>query len=144
MKIFRILITVMLVAAGAVAIRAQNRALMKANIPFAFTVANVALPAGEYTIFNLAPDKLILLQSADGRHAAIVHLQESAKLQDAKQTMIVFQHLGDEFVLSQVWQQGSGVYREVRTGKRGTQLAKNGRTPELVTVVAGPGNGSHS
>jgi hypothetical protein len=144
MKIFRILITAILMASASFAAQAQNRALIKANIPFAFTVENVELPAGNYTISSLAPDSLIMVQSADGRHAAIVHMQESAKLQDAKQTMMVFRHLGNEFFLSQVWQQGSGVYREVRTGKRATQLAKNGSTPQLVTVVASPRNGSHS
>jgi hypothetical protein len=144
MKIFRILITVTLLASASFAAQAQNRALIKANIPFAFTVENVELPAGDYTIFSLTPDKLILLQSADGRHTAIVHMEESSNLQDAKATMMVFQHLGNEFFLSQVWQQGSAVYREVRTGKRATQLAKNGSTPQLVTVVASKRNGSHS
>jgi hypothetical protein len=144
MKIFRILITVMLLASGSVAARAQNRVLFKANIPFAFTVENVELPAGSYTISSLAPDKLILLQSADGRHSVVVQMLESTELHDAKQTVAVFQHLGDEFFLSQVWRRGSAVYHEVRTGKRATQLAKNGSTPQLVTVLASRRNGSHS
>jgi hypothetical protein len=144
MKIFRILITVMLLASGSIAVRAQNRALFKANIPFAFTAENVELPAGGYTIFSLAPDNLIMLRSADGSHTAIIHMLESTKLQDAKQTVAVFQRVGNEFFLSQVWQQGSAVYHEVRTGKRATQLAKNSSTPQLVTVVASPRNGSHS
>jgi hypothetical protein len=144
MKIFRILITVILLTSASFAAQAQNRALIKANIPFAFTVENVELPAGDYTIFSLAPDKLILVQSADGRHTAIVHMLESTKWQEAKQSMVVFQHVGNEFFLSQVWQEGSGVYHQMRTGRRATQLAKNGRTSQLVTVVASPRNGSHS
>jgi hypothetical protein len=115
MKIFRNLITVVLLASASIAVQAQDRAIIKANVPFAFTVEDVELPAGTYTVSTLPPYNSIMLQSADGRHSAIIRATQATNLQGAKQTKMVFHLLGTEYFLSQIWQQGSEVHREQET-----------------------------
>jgi hypothetical protein len=144
MKILRNLITVVLMASASVAVQAQDRSVLKANVPFAFTVENVDLPAGTYTVSTLPPYNMIKLESADGRNVAMIPVILATKSEDAKQTKMVFRQLGHEYFLTQVWEQGSSVHRDVRTGKRETRLAKYGDTPQFVTIVATAGNDSHS
>ena len=51
-------------------------------------------------------------------------------------TVLVFQRLGDNYFLSQVWTEGSSSGREFPKSKREVQLAKNNSKPELVIVAA--------
>ena len=51
MKYVRTMITtVLLLAAASVVVQAQERPILRATVPFAFTVENTALPAGTYTV----------------------------------------------------------------------------------------------
>jgi len=60
MKYVRTMITtVLLLAAASVVVQAQERPILRATVPFAFTVENTALPAGTYTVYVLAPYTII-------------------------------------------------------------------------------------
>src|SRR5579864_4898748 len=73
MKNARILIaTALLLAAVSVYVQAQERQLLTATVPFAFTVENSNLPAGAYTVSTLPPYNMIKVQSADGRKVAMI------------------------------------------------------------------------
>jgi len=50
-----------------------NHQLMKVKVPFSFSVQNQSLPAGEYIIFTVLPERAILITSTDGRYSAIVY-----------------------------------------------------------------------
>ena len=41
-----------------------NHQLMKVKVPFSFSVQNQSLPAGEYIIFTVLPERAILISSA--------------------------------------------------------------------------------
>jgi hypothetical protein len=79
-----------------------------ANIPFEFNVGSQTLPAGEYTVRNIAQaaaNQVLQLRSRDGKVSAIVQTrgvisgtQESSKL--------VFQRSGDRYYFAQAWMQG--------------------------------------
>ena len=74
MKYVRTMITtVLLLAAASVVVQAQERPILRATVPFAFTVENTALPVGTYTVYVLAPYTMtIKVQSADGRKAVMI------------------------------------------------------------------------
>jgi hypothetical protein len=143
MKNVRILIiTVLLLAAVSVYVQAQERPLLTATVPFAFTVENSNLPAGAYTVSILLPYNMIKVQSADGRKAMMISAIPSRELGESKQAKLVFHRLGNEYFLAQVWEQGSNVHRDLRRGHRARELASGDRI-QSATIFASASNGSH-
>jgi hypothetical protein len=57
------------------------------------------------------------------------------KAQPAAQTTLVFQRLGDNYFLYQVWTEGNSAGREFPMSKAEIQVAKNYSKPELVIVA---------
>jgi hypothetical protein len=144
MKNVRILITtVLLLAAVSVYVQAQERPLLTATVPFAFTVENSNLPAGAYTVSILPPYNMIKVQSADGRKATMISAIPSRKLGESKQAKLVFHRFGNEYFLAQVWEQGSNVHRDLRSGNRARELARSGDRIQSATIFASASNGSH-
>jgi len=145
MKYVRTLITsVLLLAAVSVAMQAQERPLLTATVPFAFTVENSDLPAGTYTVSILPPYNMIKVQSADGRKVAWIAAIPSLKSEESMQMKLVFHRFGNEYFLAQVWEQGSKVHRDLRSGSRARELARNGDRMQFITILANTENDSHS
>ena len=46
---------------------------MKVNVPFSFGVEGHSLPAGEYLVLTVTPERSIRITSIDGKHSAIVN-----------------------------------------------------------------------
>jgi hypothetical protein len=68
MKTTHILLTMALLLGSVSSYAQEIRPLMKASIPFGFTVGNQNFPAGDYTISSVQLQHLILLQSTNGAH----------------------------------------------------------------------------
>ena len=67
MKSVRTLITIcLLLTAVTLFAQTENRQLMKVNIPFTFGVADHSLPAGEYFVLTVTPERSIRIVSPDG------------------------------------------------------------------------------
>jgi hypothetical protein len=145
MKYVRTMInTVVLLAAVSVPVKAQERPIVTATVPFAFTLENTDLPAGTYTVSILSPYNMIKVQSADGRKVAWIGVIPSLKSEESKQVKLVFHRFGNEYFLAQVWEQGSKVHRDLRSGNRARELARNGDRMQFITILANTGNDSHS
>src|SRR5579864_9281782 len=144
MKNARILIaTALLLAAVSVYVQAQERQLLTATVPFAFTVENSNLPAGAYTVSILPPYNMIKVQSADGRKATMISAIPSRTSGESKQAKLVFHRFGNEYFLAQVWEQGSNVHRDLRRGNRAREFAKSAARIQSATIFASASNGSH-
>ena len=108
-----ILIGLILVAA--VATQAQTTRPLVVNVPFDFVVGKKTLPAGRYTIkrFVRDNDKLLLVQSADGRAVQSIQTSavEASTAADAAQ--LKFHRYGDKYFLFQVWTPGAQTGREL-------------------------------
>ena len=81
---------------------------MSASIPFAFTVGNKTLPAGEYTVrvVNPSSDRRVLqIRSKDGRVSAVIQTigATSNSADDAK---LVFHRYGDTYFFAQAQMAG--------------------------------------
>ena len=145
MKYVRTMITTVLLLAGVcVGVKAQERPILTAAVPFAFTVENTDLPAGTYTVSILSPYNMIKVQSADGRKVAWIGVIPSLKSEESKQVKLVFHRFGNEYFLAQVWEQGSKVHRDLRNGNRARELTRNGDRMQSITIFANTGNDSHS
>jgi len=69
MKTARTLITICLVLTAAVfAQMTSSQRLMKVNIPFAFGVQDQSLPAGQYLVVTVTPERSIRIVSANAKH----------------------------------------------------------------------------
>ena len=74
MKSARTLITIcLLFTAATLFAQTESQRLMKVNVPFAFAVEDHSLPAGEYLVLTVTPERSIRIVSADGKHSAIVN-----------------------------------------------------------------------
>ena len=135
-NICTLLTIVMLLAAASVCVQAQERPLTTVTVPFAFTVENSNLSAGSYTVSVLPPYNMLKLQSTDGRNVVMIRAIPSKSSTDSKQAKFVFNRIGDEYFLSQVWELGSKTHRDLFLGNRAQELAKNHTNDQVKTVVA--------
>jgi hypothetical protein len=95
-----LLATVVMTIGAASAARADERIV--ANVPFAFIVSGVRLPAGSYTITeNANGGGVCLIASDDGREAIYVMTSAADNRPDA-QPELRFKKFGDQYFLSRV------------------------------------------
>ena len=117
--------------------RAQEPIL--ANIPFAFTVGNTTLPAGEYRVEKLQDSSPALLIQRTDRGASMIVITSAVEVNAPQaQTKLIFHRYGKQCFLSQVWTAGHARGRELpdsRKAKAQGLLARD-ETPEQVTIVA--------
>jgi hypothetical protein len=75
--------------------------IVKANVPFAFTVGQAEMPAGNYAV-NLVSDSAILIRNrSTGTSVLSLFRSEQAKNNDGTAKM-VFHKYGNKYFLSQV------------------------------------------
>jgi len=138
MKSARTLITICLVftAATLLAQTTVSQRLMTVNVPFAFAVEDHSLPAGEYLVLTVTPERSIRITSIDGKHSAIVNTLPNYAKAPSANSRLVFHKYRDEYFLAQVWTGGQNVARNPLSSKRAMEIADSGGTPETLAVVA--------
>lgn len=137
MKSARTLITIcLLFTAVSLFAQIENRPLMKVQVPFAFTVDNHTLPAGQYYVVSVAPERMIRLASADGKHSLIVNDLANYSLSPSTNSRLVFNKYGDEYFLSQVWTKGDNVVRAPYLSERAIEIARSGAPLDTKIVLA--------
>jgi hypothetical protein len=98
------------VVLGMSTINAQGQIIgqLEANIPFTFHAGGAKLPPGKYTIHVLDNSDLGLMeiQSADGRTAALFQVQDAQASTDPKKSELVFNHYGNRYFLSKLFDEG--------------------------------------
>ncbi len=110
---------------------------VKAAIPFDFVVGDHSYSAGEYTVTSLSQNSPALrIDNADDSEKGMTIAHRCSKLKPAEGTTLVFQRLGDNYFLYQIWTEGNTTGREFTMSKAQVQLAKNNSKPELVIVAA--------
>ena len=136
MKTLRSILLALTVLLLATAAQAQTTNV-KASIPFDFVVGDHAYPAGEYTVKSIAIDSpAIRVDNADESEKGITLSDACSSGRPATGTKLVFQRLGNNYFLYQIWTEGNSNGREFRMSKTQVQLAKNYGKPELVIVAA--------
>jgi hypothetical protein len=141
---YMIITVIMLVAiAGLSTAKAQTSGnpQLIANIPFAFSVGNKTMPAGEYTVScaNPASDmKVLQLRSKDGRAGVLVQTSSViGKLQDSAK--LVFNRYGDHYFFAQAWLPADNIGMQASKSRSEKQfareLAREKRTTETVLAT---------
>lgn len=124
---------VMVLAVGTANAQIGN-GTVKADVPFAFTIANQTLPAGQYAVHKMN-DLGTLALIGNGSALAMIQSNrvEAAKAQ--KITKLVFHRYGDRYFLYQIWVQGEDSGRQLPVTPLERELASN-RQPNSVAVLA--------
>jgi hypothetical protein len=131
-KVFYLLVLLGAVLVGDLR-KAQAQIAVSAdgNIPFQFYVGGKELPAGKYTIrcVNSADDSAMEIQSANGKVAALFETERSYIGDATKDNELVFNQVGDNYVLSQIVDGDRGTDAEVfNPGYKGKQDAAQHHT----------------
>src|ERR1700752_5104040 len=91
--------------ATAVSAQISSDMTLQANIPYTFMVGNTRLPAGKYTV-KVADGRdlnLMEIRSVDGRTSVFFDTVTAVSNEIPRKTELVFDKIGDEYFLSQVW-----------------------------------------
>jgi hypothetical protein len=118
----------------------QPSVQLKANIPFAFSVGNKTMPAGEYTVGCTNPTsdiKVLQLRSSDGHESALVMTRSIiGKTQD--NAKLVFYRYGDQYFFAQAWLPSNSIGMQAPKSRSEKQMARelatNKRTREEVAL----------
>src|SRR5438445_13899868 len=93
-------------ALSATAGHAQDRAKVKATIPFNFVVGNKELKAGDYVIESLLANNALQFRSEDGDVQQIAFTVPIETNRTGNHERLLFNHDGDQYFLCQVWLSG--------------------------------------
>lgn len=126
--LFSLLISLLLLLAGTSAYaqrlplaaayysRSLSTSRITVNIPFDFIAVDKTLPAGEYTI-ERAPNSddhdLLMIRSTENHVAFFLAVEDANAPQTPTETRLIFNKIGDEYFLSQLWIAGNNTGREV-------------------------------
>ena len=117
---------------------AQAQSRVKAEVPFAFSLQDKAMPAGNYQIIAQS-DRVLEVWNLDARHGQLLAKQMSVQSSKEESPKLVFHKYGDQYFLSAIWY-GDGHYgvgfaeskREKEVKMAGNALPN---TPETVIVA---------
>ena len=133
------------VVLGISAISAQGQVIgqLEADIPFTFHAGGTKLPPGKYVIHVLNGSDLTLMeiQSADGRTSALFEVREAQDSTSPKKTELVFNHYGNRYFLSKLFDEGEKLGSAVVESGYSKQYASGGASDGEKEVPAShPGN----
>jgi hypothetical protein len=133
------------VALGMSTISAHGQIIgqLEANIPFTFHAGGAKLPPGKYVIHVLDNTDLrfMEIESADGRTAALFEVREAQASTEPKKSELVFNHYGNRYFLSKLFDDGDKVGSAVVESGYAKKYASGGAPDEEKEVAAShPGN----
>ena len=128
-----LLLSVLAFAGTAHAQRAER--VIKANIPFEFSVGDQTFPAGNYLLVSVAPTHLEL-RDADNRRLTRVLTDPVQTLETPTSTKLQFYSAGGQPALARVWQEDYSIGQELRLPKSWTKSARRNASHTL-TVAEG-------
>ena len=109
------------------------------NIPFDFVAGNMKLPAGEYSVKVVAPERTLLLMARQ-EAAASTFINTNAVVRTEIQTesKMIFNRYGDRYFLSEIWTAGNSRGRRLLKSTREKEMAQIAKSEQdQVTLVAG-------
>ncbi len=97
--------------------------ILRADIPFEFTMGKGALPAGHYEIRVEHGQALVSFIGSDRHGSVVLSLPETLYPPDSQQPSLTFDHYGDQYFLAQIRTSDSA--RMIPTNQAERELQKN-------------------
>lgn len=111
-----------------------SQQILKADVPFDFTVGKKSFPAGEYSVTRTAPQTLILRNSHRGI-LMVVLTQPLISWNSQQNPKLKFETTGGQYVLTEVWPNGASSGYELLTRKRVNYIAQTPSCTEGQTAT---------
>jgi hypothetical protein len=128
----------LMTAAGVVSGYAQD-SRMKVHVPFAFSVKDSALPAGDYSLGQLSQTAWVI-RNDDGRPAvlALARPDRTDSKLGENSASLAFERCGDRYFLSklQVGEQIESIPESKAERALEREMARNGLKPETLYILA--------
>jgi hypothetical protein len=136
-QMFTIAAALALTLIGAGRCGAQQGAL-RVNVPFAFTVGDKAMPAGEYRVAELswAQQTVQVIAQSDGDASIMVMTNAVVRAGKAPTPRLTFHRYGNRYFLTEIWI-GDTQGRQLVKSRAENELATTLGTQE-VAVLASP------
>lgn len=97
----------------------QSQSLLKADIPFAFTIGDKTLEPGEYTVESIFAGGQGLRIRSRVPNASMMRLTNSIETSKTPQYgKLVFRRYGEHYFLAEVWRQGDRFGLELVKSRR--------------------------
>jgi hypothetical protein len=110
--------------------------VIKANVPFDFTVENRTFAAGECSLNSLLP-RTMLLRNQGSRVVAAIGTHSVQSNERQKSTKLVFNVYNGHYFLAQIWNEGRNIGRELPKSPLETEVAtKNSPGTQVALLVA--------
>jgi hypothetical protein len=106
---------------------------LKADVPFAFQVGNVQMPAGHYQINHNGP--VLTVRTSAGRNAAQSLTAPLLRGSRVNAGVLVFNRYGNQYFLTAVVPPNEGAGRSLPTGRHEKELIARSSTGETVTAA---------
>jgi hypothetical protein len=116
---FQMILGSVLMLAGGLAANAQitGSNSIKVTLDHPFVVKDKTLPAGKYIISTLgemgSPSDVLKIQSVDGKQYATFQTIDAELNVPAKDTALIFDRVGDEYILSKIVMKGDTEAAEI-------------------------------
>jgi hypothetical protein len=120
---------------GAGVAAAQTDQRVKADVPFAFQAGDKQLPAGTYIIGMDLQDTLAWLRTSNGV-GEVVMLANTVGTGDGNGAKLVFDKVGDNYLLRDVEAPGLAMTFDFKRAEHGLEASKSSSNPTPVTVAA--------
>jgi hypothetical protein len=124
----------LLIGVGYVTARAQalSDSTIEADVPHAFIVQGTTLPAGKYTVRRVddIEPRVLEIRSADGRTAVVFEAENAQANQIPRKAELVFDKVGDQYFLSQIWTSDSDSGYQLPKTKAEKRLEGSGMQAE--------------
>jgi hypothetical protein len=116
------LVVIFVLAVGSIA--AQGQQMLKANVPFDFTIGNTHLSSGTYIVSQVGSEAEAWYDSNGKGVALFLTTPMSDPTVDLSRYVLQFNRNGGEYILSEVW-----------TGQRGHEVRANGKKIRLAKAA---------
>jgi len=118
--------------AASAAVGQSNQGGTITDIPFAFTVANLTLPPGRYTVTQSSQHALKIVNPQNqGAFALDDKVLEGRALKDSK---MVFHRYGNAYFLAEIWVAGSGTGVRVVPSRSEKEFARKRTEMEIAEL----------
>ena len=131
----------LLIGSGSVIARGQalmDDTAVQVDVPHAFIVRDKTLPAGRYTVKRLSDTQpnVLVIRSDDGRDAVTFEAESAQANQIPRKAELVFDKLGDQYFLSQIWTPDSSFGYQLPRTKAQESLEGSGIKAEHHSIFA--------
>lgn len=137
-----LMLVCLLTVGGVVVANAQVDTVpqIEANVPFDFVVGDTKLPAGKYQIKTISDfaSNVLEIRTVKG-NTAVIFDTENAETRDNQiqnKTELVFDKVGDQYFLNQIWVAGSSTGNELIKSRMEKTLTNAGGQSEKHSIVA--------